>query len=284
MWILLLLVAPAALLAVVVQLYPTLYSFYLSFGKVTAGVVTLVGFDNYAWVLSSSKFWESARVTLVFGVAFVVLTCVIAMALALVFNTSIRGKGIYLTIIFIPWILSEITSGVIWRWMFLRDYGVLQNVLGPLLGDVTILATPAGAVSVLVLSNVWKSVAFALLLLLTALQTISSEIDEAARLDGAGVLRRLFSITLPLIRPTATVVVAFMAIQAVNSIGMVMSVTEGGPGSSTEILSLFMYRQAMDFGKFGVGSAVAVIMFFVNLVFALSYLRALNRQSELGGR
>ncbi|MBX3195473.1 MAG: sugar ABC transporter permease [Microbacteriaceae bacterium] len=283
-WLVLALVAPAAFLTVVIQVYPTLYSFYLSFGEVKAGKVALVGLDNYAWVFSSPKFWQSTQVTIVYGAAFVLLTFAIAMALALAFNSRIRGKGFYLTVIFVPWILSEITSGVIWRWMFLRDYGVLQNLLGPLFGDVTILATPVGAITVLVASNVWKSVAFALLLLLTALQTISTEIDEAARLDGAGLFRRLASITLPLIRPTATVVIAFMAIQAVNSIGMVMSVTEGGPGSSTEILSLFMYRQAMDFGKFGVGSAVAVVMFFVNLVFALTYLRALSKQSALGGR
>jgi ABC-type sugar transport system permease subunit len=283
-WITVGLVAPAALLTVAVQIYPTLYSFYLSFGTVSAGTVTPVGLDNYRWLLTSARFWQSVAVTLVYGVAFVVITFVLALALALVFNTQFRGKAFYLTVIFVPWILSEITSGVIWRWMFLRDYGFLQELLGPLFGDVTVLATPVGALAVLVVANVWKSVAFALLLILAALQTISREIDEAARLDGAGAWRRLRSVTLPLIRPTLTVVIAFMAIQSVNAIGMVMSVTEGGPGSSTEILSLFMYRQAMDFGKLGVGSAVGVVMFFVNLVFALTYLRALNRQSELGGR
>lgn len=283
-WLLLALVAPAALLTVVVQVYPTAYSFFLSFSTVRAGQVSPVGLENYRWLVASPKFWQSAQVTLVYGVAFVAITFVIALALALVFNTRLRGKGFYLTVIFVPWILSEITSGVIWRWMFLRDYGVLQNLLGPLLGDVTILATPGGALAVLVVANVWKSVAFALLLILASLQTVSREIEEAARLDGAGAWRRLTAVTLPLIRPTVTVVIAFMAIQAVNSIGMVMSVTEGGPGSSTEILSLFMYRQAMDFGKLGVGSAVGVVLFFVNLLFALTYLRALNRQSALGGR
>lgn len=283
-WLLIGLIAPAALLTLVVQVYPTLYSFYLSFGTITAGRFSWVGLENYAWVVASPKFWQSAQVTLVYGAIFVALTFAIALGLALVLNRKVRGTTFYLTIIFIPWILSEITSGVIWRWMFLRDYGVLQNLLGPLFGDVTILATPIGAIAVLIVSNVWKSVAFALLLLLTALQTIASEIDEAARLDGAGEWRRLAWVTLPLIRPTATVVVAFMAIQAINAIGMVMSVTEGGPGNSTEILSLFMYRQAMEFGKFGVGAAVAVIMFFANLGFALTYLRALNRRSDLGGR
>lgn len=131
-----LLIAPAMLLLAAVSLYPTLYSFWLSMQRFRRGQSEFYGFQNYQNIFISNNFWDSLRATFSFGIVFVVLTVGFAFMLALVFNGRPRGAGFYMTIIFLPWMLSEIVSGVMFRWMFLPQFGLLQNTLGPLLAKI----------------------------------------------------------------------------------------------------------------------------------------------------
>ena len=148
------------IMLVVVSLYPTLYSIFLSMTRIRKGQQEFIWFKNFQIIFQSKDFWESLRYTVVFLVLYVLITGVIAFVLALLFNRKIKLGGAYMVAIFIPWVLSEIISGVSWRWMFYRDYGVLQNLLGPLFGDVTLIATGWGAMGIVILASIWRSTAF----------------------------------------------------------------------------------------------------------------------------
>ncbi len=276
-----LLITPAMLLMIGVSLYPTIYSLYLSMTTVKRGKMRFIGFENFEFIFDSGDFWESLRLTLVFGITYVVLTMFFAFLLALLFNRGLAFGGFYMTLIFIPWVLSEITSGVVWRWMFYREVGVLQNLLGPFFGGETLIATGGGAMGIVVAASVWKSIAFAMLLILAGLQTIPKSVYEASAIDGAGRWETFRQVTWPLVRPTTLVTVVFLTIQAVNAIGMFLAITNGGPGRATEVLSLYMYREAIEYFDFGYGAAISVIMFGLNVVLAALYMRSMNQESAL---
>ena len=277
------LIAPALLFVSAISLYPTLYTFYLSAHRFRRGALEFVGFRNFSVIWESRGFWNSLTLTGVFGVWFLGLVMVFGLLLALVFNRNLTGNGVYMTLIFIPWMLSEIVAGIMWRWMFLPNLGVLQTTLGPLLGaggdEYRFLAEGAGAMGVVVAATFWRALAFATLLLLAGLQTIPSDLSEAAAIDGANRWQSFWRVTWPLVLPTTQVTVVFMSIQAVNAIGMFLAITQGGPGRATEVLSLQMYKEALEFNNWGYAGALAVVMFLVNAVLAVIYLRALQSQN-----
>lgn len=281
-WYPYLLIAPALLFVTAISLYPTLYTFYLSAHRFRRGTLEFVEFRNFRVIWESSNFWNSLRLTGVFGGWFLLLVMVIGLLLALVFNRKLSGNSAYMTLIFVPWMISEIVAGIMWRWMFLPNIGVLQNTLGPLLGSFDdpyrFLSSGAGAMGVVVAATFWRALAFATLLLLAGLQTIPSDLSEAAEVDGATRRQAFWRITWPLLLPTTQVTVVFMSIQAVNAIGMFLSITQGGPGRTTEVLSLQMYREALEFNNWGYAGALAVVMFLVNAVLAMVYIRGLQSQ------
>ncbi len=274
-----LLIAPAIGLISLVSLYPTLYSLYLSLHRIRRGSMEWVGLQNYSTILTSASFWQSLQHTLVFGVCFVSITLVCAYGLALMFNQKLALNGLYMTIIFVPWMLSDIVSGVMFRWLFLPRTGVGHRVLEVLLGISNLPSTPAGAMSIVIGATVWQATAFAMLLLLAGLQMVPREIYEAALIDGATRWQSFWHITWALVRPTTMITTLFLSIQAINTIGMFLAITEGGPGRATEVLSLHMYREVMTFFNFGSAAALSVILFVLNAVLATIYIRTLRAET-----
>ncbi len=277
-----LLLAPAFLLMGAVTLYPTLYSVFLSLNRIRRGKLEYVGLKNFETILGSADFWESLRLTFTFGIFYVVLTLSLAFVMALLFNRGLRFGSIYMTMVFIPWVLSEIVSGVVFRWMFYRDYGILQNLFGPLFNDATLIATPGGSMGIVVAASSWRAMAYVMLLLLAGLQTIPKDVYEAAAIDGSSGWQAFWQITWPLIRPVTLVVVVLLTIESINAIGMFLAITDGGPGRATEVLSLHMYREALQFFHFGYGAALAVVMFAINAVLGAIYLKFMQTENTLG--
>jgi len=240
-----------------------------------------VGLRNFEIIFNSNNFWESLQNTLVFGGFFLVFVMFFAFVLALLFNSGVRMGGVYMTIIFIPWMLSEIVSGVMFRWLFLPQFGLLQNWLSPIFNNIIFLGSSSGAMGVVTGATIWRSVAFAMLLLLAGLQTIPNDLNEAAAIDGASRWQTFWKITWPLLLPTTQVTVVFLTILAINAAGLFLSITGGGPGRATEVLSLYMYREAILFFNFGYGAALSVIMFLLNAILAVIYIRTLRTQTVL---
>ena len=135
--------------------------------------------------------------------------------------------------------------------------------------------------SVVLAAAIWRGTALALLLLLAGLQTIPGELTEAASIDGANRWQQFWNVTWPLMLPTTQVTLVFLSIQAINAVGLFLSITNGGPGRSTEVVSLQLYKQVLQFNNFGFASAVSVVMFFINAGLALIYLNALRTQNVL---
>jgi multiple sugar transport system permease protein len=276
-----LLVAPAVVLVSLVSVWPTIYSFYLSMTRFRAGRMEFVFLRNYRILLTSASFAESFSATVVFLLTYVLLTVLLSLIIAIILNRGMKLTSVYMTIIFIPWVLSEITSGVVWRWFFYQDYGVLQKLLGPLFDGKVLIIDPRGAMGIVIAASVWRSVSFGMLLLLAGLQTIPKDIYEAAGIDGADGITSFTRITWPLVFPTLMVTTVFMSIQAINNIGLFLAITEGGPGRSTEVLSLFMYREAIQYFNLGYGATISVILLGINGIMALFYIRFLKRENAL---
>lgn len=273
-----LLLLPAFSIIAFVSLYPTLYSLFLSLNTFRRGEQTFVGLRNFEQIFASANFWESLRHTAVYGVFFVSLTMIFAFVLALMLNRRLSYTGLFMTLIFIPWMLSEVVTGVIFRWLFLPGYGLLQDFLSPLFGGIAFLGHPQGAMGVVIGATVWRTIAFAMLLILAGLQTISGEVYEAAAIDGADGWQIFWKITWPLVRPTTLVVILLLTLQAINATGLFLSITNGGPGRATEVLSVMMYREAIVFFNFGYGAALAVVMLCINVALAVLYLRTMRSE------
>lgn len=278
-------ISPALLLILVFVFYPTLYGIQLSLSEQVpiTGEFRLIGLTNYQFLLTNPVFLGTLVVSFKFAFFFVIIAIVLGVALALLMNRKLRFTGTYLTIIFIPWVLSDVVAGLIWRWMFNQSVGIIELTLRRLhvSPEVGMLASPTGVLAVMVFLAVWRSLPFTMLLLLAGLQAISQELIEAAKIDGANVWNRLWSITLPLLRPQLLVVTLLLSIGAINASGIFLTVTDGGPGRATEVTALYMYHTAFRFFQLTQGSAIAMIMFAVNLTLALIYLRIFRSEYQI---
>ncbi len=273
---------PSIVVLLVLQVYPTLYSVYLSTTRVRRGEFLHVGLANFERLLRTPSFWESLRVSLIYSVAYITLTVCLGLILALLLNRRFKFTGIYLVIIFIPWVISEVVAGTMWRWLFQPTYGLAQswiNTYAPFLGN-QLYTTAHGALTIVIAAAVWRGLAFTTLLSLGALQTVPQEIIESASLDGANRFQRFFHVILPQIRATVLVMVLLTSIQSINSVGLIFSITRGGPGGATRTAAYYLLQTGWEQGDFGTGAAVSVILFLINVSLTIFYLSIIGRRRD----
>lgn len=270
------LISPTLLFLLVIQIYPSLYSWYLSFGKIKGGVYTFVGLKNFVRLLNNSDFYESLARTGVFTVSFLAACIGLGLIVALLLSRCSRFTAIYMTIIFIPMVLSEVVSGTMWRWMFQQSFGLVQAFLNPFINNVSILSKPWGAMAVVIAASVWKQLAFTALLFLGALQTVPKELFESASLDGASRSEMFWKITWVIIRPTVLLASIMTTIRGINALGLILATTQGGPGASTMTEAVLLYRTAWQFGRFGDAAALSVMMFLINITLGIVYIRLMK--------
>ncbi len=232
--------------------------------------------DNYARMVDDGRFWQSLRFTILFIVVSMPLEIFLGLIFALLLNHAIPLRGLYRAIVLIPWAIPAAISARIWELIYNFHFG-LANFLIPRIGlssePVNWLGTGAGAFIALVVADAWKTAPFAAIILLAGLQTIPIDLHRQAQVDRAGVIRRFFSITLPLLKPTLLVVLLFRTIDALRIFDLVYVLTAGGPGGATTSLSLYGYRLLLA-GDFGYSSAVSVALFLVALGLSIVYTRA----------
>ena len=290
------LMAPALVMIAIVQLYPALYTFFLSTQEMNAGVQSYSGADNYRVVFDSEAFGESAWHTVTFIVGYITLTMALGLAVALLLNRKLRLSGAYLAMIFIPWVLSDVIVGLVWKLFVDPDTGIFSPLLElPFFGlEGSALLTkvptfrfvgsipfpPAPAMIYLIIAAVWKALPFVTLLLLAALQTVPKEVLESAQMDGANGAQSFWSITFPLVLPSVVVALFNLILGGMNGVGMVFSLTGGGPGSSTEVLSFLLYTIGFSQLEFGRAAALSVFIAAINLTLIVLALRVSRRGSE----
>lgn len=266
LWMLL----PTMAVLLILQVYPSLYAFYLSLTRARRGEFEFIGLKNFELLLNNSDFIESLGLTLRFSAWYIVLSLGLGLLVALLINRRVKYTGWYLVVIFVPWVLSDVVAGTMWRWMFLEDYGLLQEWLRPIFGD-SIYINPSGALGIVILASVWRAVAFTAVLFIGALQTVPKEVQESAALDGANRWIMFRSIIFPLIRPTFLVATLLTSIRSVNTVGLILATTRGGPGPATTTASVFLYK-SWEQTKFSQGAAVSVLLFLINVVLTIGYL------------
>jgi len=275
------LIAPTIVVLLIVQVYPALYTVWLSLHEREPEGWVPVGLDNFRRIFATSLFREAVGHTVVFLVGYVVLTLILGFFVAQLLNRKMLLSGFYLTLLFIPWILADILVGIVFRLLVVPDYGVLSGILGnpelfppkglsiltasrpsPWIGEFPF--PPSPAMIYLILAAAWRALPFITLLLLASLQTIPGEVIESARIDGANGWKVVRHITIPLILPTLVVALFSLILGGMNGVGMVFSLTGGGPGTSTHVLSYHLYTLGWARLRFGQAAALALLIAIVN--------------------
>ncbi|MEN3540501.1 sugar ABC transporter permease [Microbispora sp. ZYX-F-249] len=241
-----------------------------------------VGLENYVDILTSSLFWERLAWTAVWTVVCVGLHYGIGLGLAMMLHRRLRLRSVYRMLLILPWAIPGFVAAFIWRYLFNSDFGVINAMLKAAgLGAVGWLDDPTTAKLAVIAVNVWVGVPFMMVALLGGLQSIPAELYEAAEVDGASPWQRFRHITLPGLRSVSSTVVLLGTIWTFNMFPMIFLITRGGPGSSTEILVTYAFREAFTGVRNYSGSAawgVIILMLLVAMTFV--YRRALRKQGE----
>ena len=266
-----------------VVLIPFFSSLWLSLHRRDIGRPQLdgfVGLGNYFKLLHDPRFLSSLAITIGFSLSSVILELILGVAIALVLNEHFRGRGFVRGLVILPWAIPSIVAAAMWQWIFNADYGALNALLtqlGLIESYQVWLANPSAARVLIVLANVWKETPFTVLLVLAALQGIPKDLYEAATVDGASTWQRFLSITLRLLTPVIMVIGFLQLLWGLQTFELVYIVTSGGPGSSTELLSLRIYAQTFRSLRFGYGASIAYLTGLLVLIPAFFYIRAAYR-------
>ena len=236
-----------------------------------------VGFDNYILAFADERFWETLRFTLGFVVVSVLLVNLIGFLLALLVTIPMRGANVLRTAFFVPNLIGGVILGVIWQFIFDRalvnmsenfEWGIFQT---------SWLIEPSTAFWALIIVTTWQSAGYVMIIYVTGIMSIESDVLEAARIDGASPLRTLVSIKLPLMMQAFTISLFLTMRNAFMAYDVNLSLTNGGPYRSTELISMHVYTEAFDFGNFGTGQAKAVIMFIIIALAAITQVTISKR-------
>jgi multiple sugar transport system permease protein len=215
------------------------------------------------------------RNTLIFVFSSTLLELCFGLGIALVINRSFRGRGAVRAAVLVPWAIPTVVSSQLWRYIFNDRYGLLNFALfgTDTSNYVAWLADPTTAFIAIVVADVWKTSAFAALLILAGLQTIPDDLYEAARLDGASAWAQFRHITLPLLKPALLVALLFRTMDAFRVFDLVFVMTQGGPADATNVLQFYGYKKIFAEGLMGYGSTISVAVFLITLSLSLVYIR-----------
>ncbi len=256
--------------------YPALYSLYLSFFEWN-GVSPkrpFVGLDNYQRLFSSSEFWNSLQVTVIYAAAMTVAALALGMIVAVLLNQDIRGRALYRALYFLPVITPTVAAGVVWKYLFDPSQGVINRFLaGSGITGPSWLTDPSWALVAIVIVGVWKRVGFNMVVYLAALQGVPRIYYEAAQLDGASPWQRFRFVTLPLLAPSTFFLTVTALIDAFQVFDLVYVMTQGGPLKSTDVIGYYLYRYGFRYYELGFASAIAYVMFALIFVVTLIQFR-----------
>ncbi|MEV0975035.1 carbohydrate ABC transporter permease [Microtetraspora glauca] len=288
--------APVIIVTCVLVGWPLVRGIYLSLTDATEANVgrtigvnvipatyEFVGLDNYIDILTSGLFWERLAWTVLWTAVCVGLHYGLGLGLAMLLHRKLRFRSFYRVLLILPWAIPGFVSAFIWRYLFNSDFGVINAMLKAAgLGAVGWLDDPTTAKIAVIAVNVWLGVPFMMVAILGGLQSIPGELYEAAEVDGATPWQRFRHITVPGLRSVSSTVVLLGTIWTFNQFPVIYLITRGGPGSSTEILVTYAFREAFTGVRNYSGSATwGVLILALLVVLAMVYRRALRRQGEV---
>lgn len=277
-------IAPGVIVFSVFTLAALVFAFYLTFHRwsIIEPEKPYVGLTNYDDMLHDERFVQSVLNTVYFTGASVPLTMVIGLGLALLLNQPIRGRAIFRTAYYLPVVTPFVVSALLWKWLYNGQYGLFNYYLlqGHIIDEPLLwLSDKNLAMPAVVLMSVWSGVGFSMVVYLAGLQAIPAELYESATLDGAGTLRRIRYVTIPLLRPTTLFLLVIGIISSLQVFTQIFVMTSGGPVNKTTTMVYYMYLWAFKYYDMGYASTLAFALFAMLLVFTALQLR-LFRGSE----
>lgn len=277
-------IAPAVILLVVLVAYPFGLSLWLSMTTASIGSAgRYVGLANFTNQLSSEIFRTAFRNTVWYTLVTTIIKLVLGFALAMLLNQQFIGRKFVRAAILLPWIVPSALSTMAWLWLLdsnLSSLNWLLRNLHLITKNLPYLTDPNWAMGSIMAVNVWRGTPFLGITILAALQTIPADLYEAAALDGAGRLTRLWHITIPLVIPVLTVVMIVSIIGTFSDIQIVYALTGGGPTNSTQVLATLSYQSGLRSGMLGQGAAISLYMFPVMLLLVIWQVWHVRRQAK----
>lgn len=278
----LLLLIPSFVLIAGVLLFPMISSLGISFTdlKLTKpGSGVFIGLGNYVSAFRNPLFGLAILRTGLFAAATVLIEMTLGLFIALLLNTSFKGRGFVRGLVLLPWALPYVVNGMMWKWIFNANYGVLNAILMRLglIDQYQIwLGNPVVAMIVIILANIWKETPVAVILLLAALQSMPKELNEAASIDGAGRVRIFFRILIPFLKPMLITLAVIKTIWALKEFDLIYIITKSGPANATNLFSYYIYQNTFQYLNFGYGSALAYILTIFSVVVSIAYIKSMK--------
>jgi multiple sugar transport system permease protein len=279
-------IAPGLIGMLIFYIWPMLQTFYFSFTEWGPfGDAVWTGLANYRALFNGPEFLMALRNTLVYTVLSVSITEAIALVLAVLLNQKLRGMSVYRTLYFIPVVTMPVAIGLVWRWLYNSDYGIINYLLS-LVGiqGANWLSDPDLALYAIVVADVWSGLGYALVLFLAGLQTIPAEYYDAASVDGAGPLVKFFRITLPLLSPTVFFVTVISLINSLQVFDLIFVMISNGRSASTspvidqtQSLVYLFYKNTFVINEQGEGAAVVLTLFIIIVLITLVQFRLQRR-------
>lgn len=257
-------------------LIPVAFSFFLSVMEWDGfNEMTFVAFDNFVSLFGQTAFRSAVSKTLIFTLVTVTLTTFAALGLAVLLNKKIAAKGFFRSAIFFPYVSSMVSIAVVWKLLFMKDFGPINMGLKALgiTNPPGWIASTAWALPAVMLVFIWKFMGYYMIVYLAALQEIPVELREAAAIDGATGMQFFWQITLPMLKSATFFVVMMLMTESFKSFDLIFALTEGGPGTATTLISNFIYKKAFISFNYGETSAAALILFIIVAVMTVLQFR-----------
>lgn len=274
---------PAISILCAFLLFPFVWNIYISTHGVSITTILkeweFVGLDNFIQVLNDPNFHTSIKISVIFVGGSVAFQFLIGLLIASLLNQNIKGKQILIALIMIPWITSGLIAAFSFKFIFDNSFGIINYILEYLgFSSIAWLSDPNIVVWSIVIANVWYGTPFTILFLTAGLLSINPSIYESAKVDGASKIKSYFYLTLPMIKSFLIIDIILITIWSINFFEIPLIMTGGNPLFASTPASLYMYRQAFEFGLLSKGSASGIILLSINIVVAFIYIIALKRR------
>lgn len=272
------LIAPGLLMVGVILVYPLLRGIVSSFFTQASGSMRFekyVGMQHYRELLNDKIFFRALANSTIWTVVIVAALYLIGLGISLLLNKSFKGRGIYRSLILIPWVVPGIAAAMTWKWMYASQYGIVNHVLRSLSlieKNIDWLGSAPTALGSIMVTAVWKDIPFISIVLLAALQSIDMTLYEAVEIDGGNRWQAFWHITMTGIKNVSITTILLEIIWTFNKFDLVYAMTKGGPSNSTQIIPVYTYITAFNFFKLNKAAAIGVVGLLVVGVFAVLYI------------
>lgn len=273
---------PVILLVTVFSLFPLLRGIYLGFTDYRLGdPISFNGIDNYVQLFNDEYFWNSFKIGMIWTFIVTALQILLGLGLALLLNSKVRFISFYTVLILLPWATPPIIRGILWRQMYEPNTGAV-NIL---LTDIGLISAPINWLSsfeyvipAVIIAGVWGEISKAAIFLLAGLQTISNDLYEASKIDGAGLWDQFWHITLPVLKPVLAAIISLTFMWNFNTFGIIWVLTQGGPGGMTRLPMLAAYEEGFRYGYIGYAAAIGNVMVIILSFMLFMYIRVQLRE------